>query len=116
LPFEKRRNDNGTRPVAITHFPSIVGRQSSCDQRIGNERVSRRHCTFFLQDDQVYVRDLGSLNGTHLNGRPVEAPQPVHEGDVLTLAGVSFEVHLPAKPAAPVVEPATLEQATQAPG
>ena len=48
-----------------------VGRDPACDIPIDNLGVSRRHCTFAMRGDLFVVQDLGSSNGTYVNGRKV---------------------------------------------
>jgi len=58
--------------------------------------VSRRHAEFILSDGQLYVRDLGSTNGTRLNGRLLQ-PQRTYrlsEGDLLQLGNLYMVVKL----------------------
>jgi pSer/pThr/pTyr-binding forkhead associated (FHA) protein len=50
----------------------VLGRHRWCDVRIQSVRVSRRHCCLILTRDKVFVRDLGSTNGTRINGRHIE--------------------------------------------
>ena len=80
--------------VVLRRFPCVVGRHSACDHRIPHPSVSRRHCAFHLRDGRVWVEDLGSANGTRLNGEPVGGPRPLTEGDRLELADLSFEAHV----------------------
>ena len=94
-PFCPRRTyRSGTRPTAlfINHFPCVIGRGDHCDEPIDNLMISRRHCVFSLRDDQVWVEDLGSRNGTRLNGDRLTSAQPVAEGDALQLAPLAFQI------------------------
>jgi hypothetical protein len=50
----------------------VIGRGRWCDVRIPSARVSRRHCCLILSGNEVFIRDLGSTNGTWINGRRVE--------------------------------------------
>src|SRR5947208_1824244 len=47
----------------------VIGRHPTCDIRITDDTVSRRHACILEQDDGYYVEDLGSRNGTYVNGR-----------------------------------------------
>jgi len=49
----------------------VVGRSASCGFRIEDERASRRHLEIHRKGDQYFLSDLGSRNGTRLNGHPV---------------------------------------------
>jgi hypothetical protein len=50
----------------------VVGRGRWCHVRILSVRVSRRHCCLVQSGNEVFIRDLGSTNGTWINGRRVE--------------------------------------------
>jgi pSer/pThr/pTyr-binding forkhead associated (FHA) protein len=54
--------------------------------------ISRHHCQFLLDGNQVLVQDLESYNGTFVNGRPASPPLPVRHGDEVSLGPVSFRV------------------------
>lgn len=95
--------ENGA--IAVTHFPWVIGRNPDCDLRLDSPVISRRHCRLIERDGDVWVQDLASLNGTSLNGEPVESPQPLHDGDQLLVACVLLEVHVPARVGAGSKEP-----------
>jgi pSer/pThr/pTyr-binding forkhead associated (FHA) protein len=80
--------------LLINRFPCVVGRHSGADRRLSDPSVSRRHCAFTLRDGRVWVEDLGSLNGTRLNGETLESARPVADGDLLDLAHLRFRVRL----------------------
>jgi pSer/pThr/pTyr-binding forkhead associated (FHA) protein len=71
--------------------PIIVGRHPHCDVRLRSIRVSRRHCCLTEVDGEVAVRDLGSSNGTLINGRRVEAGR-LRPGEVLSIANLRYRV------------------------
>jgi CheY-like chemotaxis protein len=99
-----RASGNAGHSFAITRFPYVIGRQPDGDARFGALWVSRRHCRFFLLGDEVWLEDLGSRNGTTLNGEFLTCPRPVREGDRIEMAGMAFQVRLPAAVgAAPVL-------------
>lgn len=57
---------------AVTvRLPIMVGRSDEAKFRVQQDSVSRRHCEFFKKGDVVFVRDLGSTNGTFLDGEPI---------------------------------------------
>jgi pSer/pThr/pTyr-binding forkhead associated (FHA) protein len=96
--------------VFTTRTIGVVGRSEECLLRVsggaGDPRVSRRHCLLNLNPPTVQVCDLGSLNGTFVNGRnigqrPEGAPPgemastdaeqvELHDGDQLTVGGSTF--------------------------
>lgn len=73
---------------------AVVGRSADCDLRIVANGVSRRHCRILLAEDAVYVSDLGSSNGTFVDGKRIEADEKIliPPGATLSLGGVKFIV------------------------
>jgi len=69
-----------------------IGRHDDCVIRIRSTQVSRRHCELFEADGSLIVRDLGSSNGTFVNGDRIEAPRVLHPGDALTVGGVTLRI------------------------
>ncbi len=63
----------------------LLGRDLANDITIGDPEVSRRHGRIFMQDDNTFVEDLGSTNGTFLNGERISSPKQLRIGDVITL-------------------------------
>jgi predicted component of type VI protein secretion system len=85
-----RGGDDPDAVVAIDQLPCVVGRHPDCDRRLHRPEVSRRHCAFWLCDGRAWVTDLGSSNGTRLNGKPLAKASPLAECDRLDLAGLPF--------------------------
>ena len=73
----------------------LVGRHTECDVRLPLPDVSRRHCRLRFVAGGWQVIDLSSLNGTQVNGQPVEQ-SPLKPGDQLKIGGFHFEVTLAA--------------------
>ena len=71
----------------------VIGRSSSAGLTLVDRSLSRQHSRLFRQGGQTLVEDLGSRNGTLLNGVPVERPTPIKPGDVLRLSGSVVSVH-----------------------
>ncbi|MFZ6031537.1 MAG: FHA domain-containing protein [Chloroflexota bacterium] len=64
----------------------LVGRDASCDITIADRQVSRYHARFLVTPDGVNVEDLGSKNGTHCNGQPIQEAVHLQDGDVVQIA------------------------------
>lgn len=78
--------------------PSIViGRDEAARLRIPLPSVSRRHCELSIDDDELVVKDLGSANGTYVNGAKVK-DQDLSPGDLLTVGGVVFVIRIDGYP------------------
>jgi CheY-like chemotaxis protein len=102
LPMNEGAKESPESGARVTRFPCIVGRHPECNVWLTAPFISRRHCALFEREGQVWVRDLGSRNGTFLNGKPVHEDQPLRDGDRLELYHVAFQVglHDAAAPAA----------------
>jgi phosphoserine phosphatase RsbU/P len=66
----------------------IVGRASNADLTVDDHSVSRRHAMLKCVGNECFLLDLGSVNGTFLNGRPVSKPMRLREGDIVRLGKV----------------------------
>ena len=75
-------------------LPIVVGRSEEAKFRIQQDRVSRKHCEFFEQDGELFIRDLGSTNGTFLDGEqiPSSTKTPVASGAVVRVGSLTFRV------------------------
>jgi pSer/pThr/pTyr-binding forkhead associated (FHA) protein len=70
-----------------------IGRAGGCHVSLPDDTfVSQLHARLFQQDGQPYVEDLGSTNGTYLNGRRLSAPSPMRRGDQLQVGSSVMEV------------------------
>ncbi len=67
-----------------------LGRAGGCQVTIDDTYVSQLHARLFLREGQYYVEDLGSTNGTYLNGVPLSGPQPLHDGDRIRIGDSEF--------------------------
>lgn len=71
--------------------PTLLGRDPSCDVQVMAPEASRRHCLIVVDDQQgVTISDLGSSNGTRVNGWEIYGTLELGSGDVITVAGVSY--------------------------
>jgi len=89
--------------------PLILGRSPSADIMVSDPLVSRRHARFYVQAGQVFIEDLGSANGTRVNGMRITGPQLLHPGDQVSVGQTTFIVQpgapAPVSPPAPTWEP-----------
>ncbi len=69
------------RPVGTA--PVYLGRAPSNDLVLVDRKISGRHAVVWRVGDELRVEDLGSRNGTHVNGARITAPTLLHAGDVL---------------------------------
>jgi pSer/pThr/pTyr-binding forkhead associated (FHA) protein len=79
----------GTSSVELPLGDTLVGRDASCQVRLADPRVSRRHLRIRVAEDRATVEDLGSSNGTTINGERLTAVCPLRRGDALQLGGAT---------------------------
>jgi hypothetical protein len=71
----------------------LLGRDPTCGLPTTELSVSRRHAEVYLSGDQIYIRDLGSSNGTWVNGSPVPSDgSPINPGDQVFLGHIPMLV------------------------
>ena len=69
---------------------TLIGRNESCDLVVSDPLVSRRHCQILWDGVYCTVEDMGSTNGTYVNGQPLSAAYALRPGDRLQVADVIF--------------------------
>ena len=70
----------------------VLGRALECDIAIVSHHVSRQHARLELEDGQLYVEDLGSSNGTVVNGKKVAGRRALQHDDELRFHDIIFRV------------------------
>jgi pSer/pThr/pTyr-binding forkhead associated (FHA) protein len=77
-------------------FPAgeyVFGRGAECHIRPNSDWVSRQHCLLRVAAEATFIRDLGSRNGTLVNGERVIGERRLVEGDRLQVGPLVFEFH-----------------------
>ncbi|MBP1702410.1 MAG: hypothetical protein H6Q38_1517 [Chloroflexi bacterium] len=64
----------------------VLGREETCDIVIQDRQVSRHHAQLAVTPNGIYLEDLGSKNGTHRNGQPIQDKVLLQDGDVIQIA------------------------------
>ena len=84
---------------------TLIGRSTECNLKIASSQVSRAHCRITLGEDTVYIEDLGSANGTLIDGKRLVAhqPTPVMPGATLVVGPAEFLIDYVASTSATMV-------------
>ena len=87
--------DSSGREHPVRPGASAIGREA--DIQVVDPRVSRRHAQVTSANDQIVVEDLGSTNGTSVNGQPLTAGEKrvIKNGDTVSLGGVELKLSMP---------------------
>jgi hypothetical protein len=80
--------------VVLSGNRLVVGRLEECDIRLDDQNASRRHAAFVRDGEGWAIEDLGSTNGTKLNGRRV-VHEPLRDGDTVTVGVTKLVYHGP---------------------
>jgi predicted component of type VI protein secretion system len=83
---------SATTTLKLNDGVTSIGRHDDCVIRIKSSQVSRRHCELLEQGESLTLRDLGSSNGTFVNGKRVLGHQVLKHGDEVTLGAVTLRV------------------------
>jgi predicted component of type VI protein secretion system len=101
--------------IAIRRGKLLIGREEDCHLRPESEFVSRHHCVLLLDDYTLRIRDLGSKNGTFVNGRKVGSGETIllHD-DTISIGEMIGQIDL--TPVAAAAGPAALPAALHSTG
>jgi predicted component of type VI protein secretion system len=91
----------GGDPIPLTKPEMLVGRRPGCDIRLDFENISGKHCQLRFLNGLWMVKDLGSTNGTTVNGSALASEQSLMPDEELGIAGHMFTIEYdPAGPEA----------------
>lgn len=82
---------NGGKRYSLDKDLILIGRQDTCDIHIDHKSVSKQHCILLVRNNKVWLRDLGSTNGCHVNGKRVRR-STVKVSDMVGVAGFNFRL------------------------
>ena len=94
-------------------LPSVIGRGKDSKIKLPASTVSRHHCELYEYEGQIVVRDLGSSNGTVVNGHRIKGPTFLTPDDELSIGPLTARVSIAEEPdAIPQLEPSQQEEPT----
>lgn len=105
--LEIRRGQTPVTNVNLVGRRVVVGRSPDCDVVLNTTSVSRQHAELLCDDAGWRVRDLGSRNGTGVNGTRVAGERALQSGDVLRIDEFDLVFHAGPAPSRPAVRPRT---------
>src|SRR5688572_16930910 len=80
--------DGSMREVPLEAERVVLGRAEECEIALPGQLISRRHACIKRTDHCYILEDLGSHNGTTVNGQPVLGLRTLHDGDCIELGGM----------------------------
>jgi predicted component of type VI protein secretion system len=103
---------DGSSAIEIAKDLLVVGRREDCDLRLEHKSVSKIHCVIVKTDGLLMLRDLGSTNGTRVNGTRVRRAALL-PNDQLNIAGYKFRIYLGPDGPAPKMQSFHISENTQ---
>lgn len=86
---------------ATTHILNkakhLVGRSQECDFIINDNLISKKHCVITIEDGKFFIEDVGSKNGTFINGKLLKKRAPLFYGDKISIGETIFRFYLEEK-------------------
>lgn len=91
------RDQKERRRFPVEQDVATIGRGEGCDLRIPLGDVSRKHCSLIKSDEGLVIQDIGSSNGTYVNGKRVQEAS-LRPGDLIRVGSLRFVVQIDGKP------------------
>ncbi|MEE9370950.1 MAG: FHA domain-containing protein [Sedimentisphaerales bacterium] len=91
------KSNGSHKVIPLPSSATMIGRRHNCDLRVPLRSVSRRHCQLNHDDGLWRIRDLGSRNGTYLNGKRVEEAV-IQAGDSIRIGPLAFMFQIDGQP------------------
>jgi pSer/pThr/pTyr-binding forkhead associated (FHA) protein len=87
--------DSSGESIEVTQGKLVIGREVDYHLQRESPFISRHHCVLLLDDYTLRIRDLGSKNGTFVNGRRIVGGETILlDGDVVAVGEITFQVTL----------------------
>ena len=91
------RKNGSQKSFSLSGSTTVIGRSHDCDLCIPIMLVSRKHCELSCEEEELRIRDLGSSNGTGLNGRQIDEAV-VRAGDYVEVGPLTFALQIDGEP------------------
>ena len=82
------------RTIRVPQGKLLIGREKDCQLRLDGDSVSRHHCVLLLDEYALRIRDLGSKNGTIVNGSRIDRESILQQDDTVSIDQLTFEIDL----------------------
>ncbi len=102
------KKNGSKKSFSLPSNATVIGRRHDCDLYIPLKPVSRKHCELSKNDGMLRLRDLGSRNGTYVNGERVDE-KPIVAGDYIQIPPITLLVQIDGEPAK-IVPPTPAEE------
>ncbi|MCA9132602.1 MAG: EAL domain-containing protein [Planctomycetales bacterium] len=87
-----KSQETDEQTILVHPLPFLVGRRPGCSMQLNFKTISGNHAELTIENEQLWVNDLKSTNGTYVNGRRIAEDTPLREEDLLQFADIAFRV------------------------
>jgi pSer/pThr/pTyr-binding forkhead associated (FHA) protein len=94
------------KEILIRTARFLIGRNPDCDIRPNSDLISRQHCEITQVGEEVRLKDMGSSNGTIVNGERISGEVVLNDGDLIQVGPLGFQVMLQSSSVTPAAQPA----------
>ena len=84
--------EESRQTVQIPENGLLIGRSSDCDLRLPDEFISAKHCKIFFENEELFIEDQGSTNGTFIDGIQVEKRSPLEQGQKVQIGITELKI------------------------
>lgn len=84
----------GSQPQKFSKPEIILGREPTCDFHLDDQTISSQHARLSYHNQQWWLEDLASTNGTFLNGEAITTPVVIRHGDDLRLGQLAVRIEI----------------------
>ena len=103
------KKDGSRKAFLLPSSVTVIGRRSDCDLYIPLMPISRRHCQLSHNEGVLKIRDLGSRNGTYLNGKRI-SEAVIQAGDYIKVGPLMFVFQIDGQPENIIMPNAAMQQ------
>jgi pSer/pThr/pTyr-binding forkhead associated (FHA) protein len=89
---------NQGRAVPIPGPKLLIGRDADCHLRPASQAISKKHCAITVTNGKVLISDLGSMNGTVVNGEIIKGEVEIRHGDEIKVGPLEFKLDITTVP------------------
>jgi len=106
------KKDGSRKAFSLPSSVTVIGRRSDCDLYIPLMPISRRHCQLNYDGGVLKIRDLGSRNGTYLNGKRI-SEAVIQAGDYIKVGPLTFVFQIGGQPENIIMPNTAMQQSPQ---
>jgi pSer/pThr/pTyr-binding forkhead associated (FHA) protein len=84
--------EESRQTVQIPENGLLIGRSPNCGLRLNDEFVSAKHCKIFFENEELFIKDLGSMNGTFIDGAEVGKKSSLEPGQSIQIGITELKI------------------------